>query len=79
VIVVKIEMWPGGDQSKAYPIAVGVIVNDGTGTKSKGNYEFSLGLKRPNWRVGKVFDYPRQRLNVWHLLHEVLDVATSSK
>lgn len=40
MLVVKIELWPHGHESLAEEIARGYIANDGTGTPTKGNYQF---------------------------------------
>lgn len=59
-----------------------IIHNDTTGSKTRGNYRaiFSrrggLTATRGNvYRNAAVFDFPRQRLNAWHLLHRALENA----
>lgn len=39
---VKVELWPGGDESQKQQIGIMRITNDGTGTKAHGNYEVTL-------------------------------------
>lgn len=39
MIVINIELWPGGDSKKAKTLSAGVIVNDGTGNATLGNYD----------------------------------------
>lgn len=38
MIVVTIELWPGGDKEKRRPLGVLTITNDGTGNEKEGNY-----------------------------------------
>jgi hypothetical protein len=42
MIVVTIELWPGGYKEKSRPLGVISITNDGTGTKEKSNYNYVL-------------------------------------
>ena len=59
-----------------------LLYNDGTGTKTSGNYELYLGKKgytfqnvyegRGHYRRGKVKNFPRLRKNSWHLIYEGL-------
>jgi hypothetical protein len=37
--VIKVELWPYGDESRKMTIATGVIANDGTGDRRKANYD----------------------------------------
>jgi hypothetical protein len=46
MLVVKIQLWPYGAESAAYPIAEIRIVNDGTGDVYVGNYDVSSGEVR---------------------------------
>jgi hypothetical protein len=80
VIVVKVEMWPGGDESRAYELGSAVIVNDGKGTPDRGNYTagFHRGAGKATRRTtkfGEVKDFPRKSLNVWHLIARCLKEA----
>lgn len=61
MIVVKMELWPGGDKAGKRALGVIVIANDGTGTDGSGNYRFSLshagryfGKRKEPWKSGKV-------------------------
>lgn len=58
---------------KGKEIARAEIVNEGTGTKERGNYKYALWGKRSTaWRTGEVEDFPRKSYNVWHLLFKIL-------
>ena len=66
MLVVRIELWPGGCESRKRTLATGTITNLGTGSKTRGNYFADLrdAAGRP-WRHGTVTDFPRKRLLAW--------------
>ena len=70
---ITIELWPGGDGSRARTLATGKIVNNGHGSETRGDYYVALrdGRNRP-WRSGHVLDFPRKRLLAWDLLCRAL-------
>ena len=76
MLVISIELWPYGDRGKAKQIAVGRIVNDGTGTMDSGNYtaEFQVewGSKMQQWRAAKLLAFPRKERTAWELLRALL-------
>ena len=77
MIVVKIELWPGGDQDRAVVMHTAAIVNDTTGTPTRGNYYFTLS-KRGGMKVykkGCVEGFARKRETAWKLLYLVLKEA----
>ena len=85
MIVVKIEMWPKGDESKAREIGRTYIYNSG-GSVRRGNYEARVCRKAKKFvheprkvisgegfaRTGSVSDYPRVSSNVWRLVIRAL-------
>lgn len=81
MIVVKVEMWPHGDESKAYELGSAVIVNQGgRAGDTHGNYTagFHRGKGTATERTTKFADvehFPRKRLNVWHLIARCLKEA----
>ena len=80
MVVVKIELWPGGDESKCRTIGIAKIANDCTGDSERGNYRVELShsgsyFGRPGvWRRGRVFDHLR-RLSPYHLVLDALKAA----
>lgn len=81
MIVVKVEMWPGGDESKRYELGRTYIYNDGGGTGKRGNYEVRVcrkGSFTPDarkivsgkgfTRTGRVDNWPRKSYNIWRLI-----------
>jgi len=82
MLVIKIELWPKGNSSKAKVIHTGWIGNDGTGSKTKGNYRFGLSQRnRPKTvlRKGNIKDFPRKRLSAWDLLYRCLREAVGER
>jgi hypothetical protein len=76
MIVVRIELWPGGDKNRSQLLGVGVIANDGAGSTIEGNYKYQIfGKKNVPLRAGKVTGFPRKQLLGWDLLCRVLKQA----
>lgn len=85
MIVVKLELWPLGDESRAREIGRTYIANDGTGTADRGDYQVAVCRRGTNavpapinpdgpkaTRTGEVKDYPRLAYNVWRLIARAL-------
>jgi hypothetical protein len=74
MIVIRVELWPHGDQSRAVELGGARIFNDGTGSPTRGNYHatiFNRGGK-VFWKSGRVEGSPRKRLGVWDLIFRAL-------
>jgi hypothetical protein len=73
MVVVKIEIWPHGDESKAREIGRAKIANDNSGTSALGNYEIELSHSgayagRPGvWKRGRLSGFFR-RSSPYHLV-----------
>lgn len=82
MIVVIVELWPGGDPARKRHLGTAKIANDGRGTLFDGDYNVTL-LKngRPNqvWRKGRVEGFPRRRLGAWDLLYRALSATVGSR
>lgn len=90
MIVVKLEMWPKGDESKKYELGRTYIFNAG-GTAQRGDYEVRVCRKsrEGNYektarqlvegkgftRTGRLENHPRQSYNVWRLIIRALRSA----
>lgn len=77
MIVVKLELWPGGDEQRKRSLGTAFIVNDGTGDARYGNYRVMLGRMRDGtipWRIGRVFHWNR-RGSPWDLLVKAIMAA----
>ena len=72
MLVIKMELWPFGDESAAKEIARCTIGNDGTGDEDTGNYEVALFNGKRKWKKGRVENFPRQLLEGWDLLYRGL-------
>jgi hypothetical protein len=81
MIVVTIELWPGGDQQRKQLLGAVTIANDTSGTQMVGNYHYALAKRRGEgaWRQGQVKGFPRQRLGAYDLLFRVLRSAVGSR
>ena len=73
MIVVKIELWPRGDETKARSLGLARIWNDGSGDTRNGNYQVELehsGIYRSKkgvWKKGIVKNHLR-KLSPYHLV-----------
>ncbi len=80
MVVVRIELWPGGDREKARPLGLAFISNDETGNTAAGNYDVHLAHsghywgRRGIWKQGQVKGWNRQ-LSPYHLVVEALKAA----
>ena len=81
MIRVTIELVPHGNESKTRTLHVGVIANNGTGSKTKGNYYFALSQRgsRKVWKSGVVQGFPRKSRGAWNLLYRVLEEAAERR
>lgn len=87
MIVIKLEMWPKGDESKAYTLGRTYLWNDGTGGIKRRNYEVAVRRKGQEvlrvgqhprdgaLRQGTVRDYPAPSYNIWRLVIRALKDA----
>ena len=75
MIVVWMELWPGGDSTHARSLGMATITNDGSGTHLRGNYNVVLykgGKKRSTYKQTRVEGFTRRRSNAWKLLYTAL-------
>lgn len=87
MIVVKLELWPGGDERRKREIGTTYINNVG-GTDKRGDYDVRVmrkdydpctislrqvfGEGKGITRKGHVSNYPRLSYNVWRLITKAL-------
>lgn len=71
MLVIKIELWPYGDQSKSKILGTSLICNDGTGDKETGNY-YAVFKDDKEERKCEVKGFPRLKLNAFDLLYRCL-------
>lgn len=75
MIVVRVELWPKGDEAKARPLGMVFVANDGTSrVRARGSYDVrAWGKKnRPLRRAGRVENFPRRSRTVFDLLRRAL-------
>ena len=77
MLVVKIELWPGGDEKRCREIGRMRIINQGgTASAERGDYSIHLmrkGTTDTMQRTGEVLDYPRLSYPVWKLVRRALE------
>lgn len=79
MIVVKVEMWPGGDKSRKRSLGSMSIANV-SGNDKLANYIYELyGAKGITMNSGNIMHYPRKRLHVFNLLYRILVDAGRNK
>lgn len=78
VIVIKMELWRGGDPTQVRTLGEIRIINDGSGTAEVGNYKVEAShagmYYRPGgkpWKTGRVIGFAR-RLSPYRLLCRAL-------
>lgn len=81
MIVVTMELWPGGTEDRKRGLGVVVITNDGTGTPEYGNYRYTIshagkffGKRKEPFKQGRVKGFSR-KLSPYRLLCRVLKDA----
>ena len=80
MIVIKIELWPRGNESRAKEIGRMTLTNDAATTladDSRGSYHVRLmrrGTTDKVQRAGYVENWPRKREPIWKLVHRALDI-----
>lgn len=86
MLVVKIEMWPRGQEDRSFEIGRTYIWNKGgndkrgdynVAVKRKGDFERKDGYlpSKGAMRSGEVINYPRLSYNVWRLVLRALKSA----
>lgn len=71
MLVVKLEVWPGGDESRAEEIARATLTNI-TGPGAVADYQMSIKGPKPQYFEGIVRGHCRRR-GPWRLLQLALE------
>lgn len=82
MVVVTVELWPGGDPTRKRHLGTAWIANDGTGDRRTGNYWvklFSRGKRPRLWKEGIVRGFPRKDLLAWDLVYRALRNIVGSR
>ena len=72
MLVIRLEIWPKGDMSKARILSIGTISNTGQGSHSIGEYRAifdSSGLDGSKHKEVSVGHFKRLEKGVWELLY----------
>jgi len=76
MIVIKVEIWPWGLESKKRKLGEMRIWNDASGTKKIGNYGFKIsGKNNRKMNEGEFKGFKRLNRHVWDLIMECLNIA----
>lgn len=77
MLVVTVELYPKGLAIKSKKLGQCFIINNLTGTPTKGDYvaHICVGKKKKPWKTVFVTGFPRKNLNAWHLLYRTLKKA----
>ena len=82
MVVVKIELWPGGYETNKRDLGTILIANDGTGTSTIGNYDvrvMSRGKKPRILKTGRVEGYKRKTTSPHRLVLAALQIAFNAR
>ena len=76
MLVLKIEFWPLGQEKKASEIGRMLIINDGTGDESVGNYDVRWGnaSKPSEMKSARVLGFERRK-KFWQLVFLAMRAA----
>lgn len=82
MVVIRIEMWPGGDQSKAYPLGTMAVANKDvdavTGLRSY-NWQISKFDGTGVWKKGSIGRHNPKTHGPWDLLYRILALAVGTR
>lgn len=84
MLVVRLEVWPGGDPAGAREVGVMRIANQLTGNEELGDYTVEIDhcgdfYGKPGvWKQGRVHGHPRKKLSPFHLVLSALQNALST-
>lgn len=81
MIVIRIELWPDGEEENKRHLGTGIIINTGGGTRRRSNYAYMLSQRNnPSkaWREGQLLNWPRESYNLWQMLRHILNQESNS-
>jgi len=75
LIKITVELWPPLITGRKHrEIARALIINNGSGTKKRGNYNVKLWLRKKSvWKEVEIKNFPRKSYNVFELIKRVLN------
>lgn len=81
MIVCKLELWPGGDESAAEHLGTieirNLVYQTAVSQGKRGTYAFKVFKKRKKEpsHEGVIFSFPRKSKHPWNLVMEILNNA----
>lgn len=82
MLVITVELAPGGDMTSRRHLGTMLIVNDGSGSATTGNYDVTLskwGRPASIWKRGRVEGFPRQHQGAFDLMLRALESAVGAR
>lgn len=82
MLVIKIELWPGGRKDLKRDMGTMFIVNSGAGTRAMGVYEVMMSKwRKPEepYRIGVVSGFDRINGSPWELMRRAIVAATDQR
>lgn len=80
MIVVEVKLVSAIDESRSRTLGKMMIANDGTGSKTKGNYNATVvGPNGGYGKGGRVLNYPREAVAIWNLIRRACEAAGYTK
>jgi hypothetical protein len=80
MIVVEVKLVSAISPDRSRPLGRLVLANDGTGSKTKGNYAAQFyGGKGGFGKAATVRDYPREAVAIWNLVRRACEEAGYDK
>ena len=80
MIVVNVRLLSAISHDRDKHLGTLTICNDGTGTKTRGNYTVDFaGASGGKGKSGVVLDYPREAVEIWNLVRRACEAAGYTK
>jgi len=79
MLEIQVKLVPHGRRDQEKSVGRVFIINDGTGTKTRGNYRVAFGTILPDkrvrvWKQGEIKNHPRKAKSVWKLIKKAFDL-----
>jgi hypothetical protein len=77
MIVIRVELWPGGDRDRARSLGFASITNDGSGTDTSRNYDITVysGGKPRKMKSGRLENWNSKKVSAWRTVLAALNKA----
>lgn len=81
MVVIRAEMWPKGDETKAYFLGTVVIVLKGIDEKGLRRYEWAISKFKSKtvWKRGTIDGHNPKNRGLWDLLYRIMELAAGAR